>query len=498
MGPTQASFKQRTEQSVVRPASILLFTLTFFIVHCTLSQWSTPQLLDSIPGVRQEGAKAAISKTGTIAVVVREWGSSISPRLAVYRSDDHGRNFKRRAVLQPFAMEYQLYSPSGLAFDNNDNLWLLWNWDLWFDGFPMAFNGILCKSTDGGDSFSDILHSAGYEGWFWNMVIDGSNNVHLLQDTSYIGSFRRLAYMRLEQSNPQKIFRTLLPFIISPFIDFAVCQDSILQIVSNSAEDTGGTPSDRVKFTRSTDGGKSFTQPKFLDTISIPQQNFPKILIDEPNNTLVAYTLNDSSFNITAVQSSDMGKTFSKPFRLGIGPGGSQIILGSDSDYVYLIYYSKFGTIYEQLQKGSNATMDTANFPNMEPRDFVVREKNEKCLFMAKFVNSWGYLTYFSYKDIPVSVFRNDGSIIKDFTIANYPNPFNGSTTLFFDLPVGGRIKLRIYNIVGQLINEILTEELSPGHHRILYQPENLPSGVYILYAVMEHYNAKAKLLYVK
>lgn len=67
---------------------------------------------------------------------------------------------------------------------------------------------------------------------------------------------------------------------------------------------------------------------------------------------------------------------------------------------------------------------------------------------------------------------------------ANAPNPFNPSTTFHFDLPEPAQVKLKIYDISGSLVHELLNCEMPAGRHRLAWQGRNskgrrLASGVY-------------------
>ncbi len=64
--------------------------------------------------------------------------------------------------------------------------------------------------------------------------------------------------------------------------------------------------------------------------------------------------------------------------------------------------------------------------------------------------------------------------------LQNYPNPFNPSTRIVLKLPQDGRAKLVVYNILGQRVAELLSDQLTAGRHEVLWQPRNLASGVYI------------------
>jgi hypothetical protein len=69
----------------------------------------------------------------------------------------------------------------------------------------------------------------------------------------------------------------------------------------------------------------------------------------------------------------------------------------------------------------------------------------------------------------------------KDFVLhANYPNPFNPTTTLQFDLIRNERVTLKIFNVLGQEVASLLNKaRLGAGVHRIEFDGSRLPSGVY-------------------
>jgi hypothetical protein len=52
---------------------------------------------------------------------------------------------------------------------------------------------------------------------------------------------------------------------------------------------------------------------------------------------------------------------------------------------------------------------------------------------------------------------------------ANYPNPFNPLTTLRFDYPAGGRVRLEVYDVAGRLIRTLLDADLPAGSHRAVW-----------------------------
>jgi len=63
--------------------------------------------------------------------------------------------------------------------------------------------------------------------------------------------------------------------------------------------------------------------------------------------------------------------------------------------------------------------------------------------------------------------------------LQNYPNPFNPSTRIEFTLPATGKVKISVYNQLGQLVKTITDRVYPAGSNEILFNGENLPSGVY-------------------
>jgi hypothetical protein len=62
----------------------------------------------------------------------------------------------------------------------------------------------------------------------------------------------------------------------------------------------------------------------------------------------------------------------------------------------------------------------------------------------------------------------------------NYPNPFNSLTTIKFDLPKTSEVTLKIFNILGEEVATIVSENLSVGSYSYEWDASNLPSGVYL------------------
>ena len=56
-----------------------------------------------------------------------------------------------------------------------------------------------------------------------------------------------------------------------------------------------------------------------------------------------------------------------------------------------------------------------------------------------------------------------------DFGLANFPNPFNPTTTISFITPQAGTTKLSVFNIKGQRVKMLYNGFLSQGHHSVVW-----------------------------
>lgn len=62
----------------------------------------------------------------------------------------------------------------------------------------------------------------------------------------------------------------------------------------------------------------------------------------------------------------------------------------------------------------------------------------------------------------------------------NFPNPFNPATAIRYDLPSESIVTLVIYNIIGQAVQVLKNETERAGFHEVIFNGDNLASGVYI------------------
>lgn len=80
----------------------------------------------------------------------------------------------------------------------------------------------------------------------------------------------------------------------------------------------------------------------------------------------------------------------------------------------------------------------------------------------------------------PNSIEQTSNIIPEKFSLSqNYPNPFNPSTTIKFSIPENSFVSLKIYDINGKEISELVNKNLSQGEYEANFDASRLSSGVY-------------------
>jgi hypothetical protein len=70
----------------------------------------------------------------------------------------------------------------------------------------------------------------------------------------------------------------------------------------------------------------------------------------------------------------------------------------------------------------------------------------------------------------------------KSFAIeAIYPNPFNPATTIQYSLPEVANIRIQVFDVMGRQVATLFDGSQQAGQHRIQWQADSLPSGLYLL-----------------
>jgi len=79
-----------------------------------------------------------------------------------------------------------------------------------------------------------------------------------------------------------------------------------------------------------------------------------------------------------------------------------------------------------------------------------------------------------------------------------YPNPFNPSTTIRFDLPEAAKVRLAVYDMLGREVAVLADEERPAGQHSVRFDAQRLSSGMYIFRLQAGSFHQTKKLMLMK
>ena len=129
----------------------------------------------------------------------------------------------------------------------------------------------------------------------------------------------------------------------------------------------------------------------------------------------------------------------------------------------------------------------------------------------GKHTVEWDYFKYeysFSGKDaawidiikIPGAITSIEEIIVPSSTklIGNYPNPFNGNTTITYQLSNIGNVKLAVYNIKGEFVQNLVNGVVNAGMHSATFNALNINSGVYFYKLEAGEVFQTGKMIYLK
>ena len=81
---------------------------------------------------------------------------------------------------------------------------------------------------------------------------------------------------------------------------------------------------------------------------------------------------------------------------------------------------------------------------------------------------------------------------------ANYPNPFNPSTTIRFSVETHGNASLQIYDTAGRMVETLVNDRFEGGEYEVEWNASLHPSGLYFARLLADGMSFTAKLLLLK
>lgn len=82
--------------------------------------------------------------------------------------------------------------------------------------------------------------------------------------------------------------------------------------------------------------------------------------------------------------------------------------------------------------------------------------------------------------------------------LQNYPNPFNPSTNIKYSVAKQTKVRIEVYNILGQRVAVLVNENKSPGYYTVKFDGRDMATGFYVYRMQTNEFNSIKKMLIVK
>ena len=384
----------------------------------------------------------AISKSNPDIVMVGTTNTGSSP--GVYRTTDGGSSWslKSSGITEPIL-------PQAIAIDPTDPSVC---YTVIFIGTANAVNGVY-KTTNGGDNWFVANTGIGSIKNFLSIAINPLNH-----NVIYIGS----SFDFVLSTGPQKVYKSV---------------------------DAGATWVDR-----------STGLPSLTTDIN-PVRALSISNVD--TSVVLAGLFQNSTTNGGAFVTTNGGAQWTKiqtglPNVVGALIRSAMIRPGTSTEF-YLGYDGTSSTgVWRTTNQGAQWTSFSGGslLATYVVRAFAFKTSPDSTLY-AGVAGTMGMGVY-EYTHLVVGV-NGQNNIPKEFALRpNYPNPFNPSTNIQYDVPKVTNVTLKVYDIRGREVATLVSENKQPGSYIVTFDAGNYASGVYFYKLSAGDFTRTMKMILVK
>ncbi len=169
-------------------------------------------------------------------------------------------------------------------------------------------------------------------------------------------------------------------------------------------------------------------------------------------------------------------------------------VLSKDSVYEYkYIDITKY--ILEDLAANRNMSQYRIRFPVLRDYD----DYNDFITFRGSYYPPQQPFVRVRSNLLSVEELNISDSKVMKFNMQNnYPNPFNPSTKIQFDIPQVTNVTVNIYNVIGLSIVQIYQGVIQPGEYSFNWDATGLPAGIYYCRLSTDQYSKTIKMVLIK
>ena len=175
----------------------------------------------------------------------------------------------------------------------------------------------------------------------------------------------------------------------------------------------------------------------------------------------------------------------------------------SENDYIGVFHRNECqGVAYADLCPITNEYVYSLMFYSHEEEnyDYTIQYYNSNTNQLYDIRETLNFVEDENYGNVFEPILMHDVLMPLEFRLnAPYPNPFNPTTTINFELPENvSNLTLKVFDIRGRLIETLHSGAMDMGYHSYLWNANNIASGIYFVHLTTSEHRFIEKITLLK